>query len=343
MHFEQTDMNQLILNRVIKNKIIEITLFVGFVIIFYFLAIFNVEENAHSAFGEFYWPIMGSICALFIGYSIWSIIRAKNNKHCLAVNIADKMIKYDFLLKQLVKRDFKRKYKRSVLGILWSFLNPLLMMGTQYLVFSTIFGNQNIPYYPVYLLVGVVTFNFFSECVTTSMESITGNAPLIQKVYVPKYIYTLSRSLSACINMAFSLIPLIIFMLAMQLWPAPCFLLFFFNIGLLFIFCLGLSMLLATIMVFFRDMRFIWGVIRLAWMYATPIFYSVERIQNETFKMVMKFNPLFHFLKVSRMLIIDRISPNLYSYLWCLISAVGMFAIGCIAFKTQQEKFSLYV
>ncbi|MCQ2795366.1 MAG: ABC transporter permease [Bacilli bacterium] len=328
---------------VLKNQIIVSIVLAVSIILFYFLAIFNVEENAHSTFGQWYWLIMGLIFGAFICYGIWSVIRAKNNKHCLAVNIADKMIKYGFLLKQLVKRDFKRKYKRSVLGVLWSFLNPLLMMGTQYLVFSTLLGNQNIPYFPVYLLVGIVTFNFFSECTTTSMESITGNASLIKKVYVPKYIYTLSKALSATINFGFALIPLFIFMLAMQLWPTPGFLLFFFNIGLLFVFCLGLSMFLATIMVFFRDMHFIWGVIRLAWMYATPIFYSVERIQNETFKMVMKFNPLFHFLKVSRMLIIDRVSPNLYSYLWCLISAAGMFAIGCITFKTQQEKFSLYV
>lgn len=336
-------MNKTILNRVIKNNVIATISFATIIVLFYFLAIFNVDENMRSIFGQFYWPIMGSIFALFVGYNVWGFYRAKHNKNCLVVNVADKMNKYGFLLRQLVKRDFKRKYKRSILGILWSFLNPLLMMGTQYLVFSTILGNQNIPYYPVYLLIGVVTFNFFSECTSTGLVSITGNASLIQKVYVPKYIYTLSKALSAAINFAFSLIPLFIFILAMQLWPAPCFLLFFFNIGLLFIFCLGLSMFLATIMVFFRDMRFIWGVVRLAWMYATPIFYSVDKIQNETFKLVMKFNPLFHFLKVSRTLIIDRASANLYSYLWCLVSAVGMFIIGCIAFKTQQEKFSLYV
>lgn len=332
-----------LLKRTIKNQILFTFLFAVLIVMFYFLAIFNVDENSNTVFGQYYWLIMGIILALFVAYSIWGILRAKNNKNCLAVNIADKMNKYGFLLNQLVKRDFKRKYKRSVLGIVWSFLNPLLMMGTQYLVFSTLFGNQSIPYFPIYLLIGVVTFNFFSECTTTSMTSITGNASLIKKVYVPKYIYTLSKALSAAINFGFSLIPLFIFILAMQVWPTPCFLLFFFNICLLFIFCLGLSMFLATIMVFFRDMRFIWGVVKLAWMYATPIFYSVERIQNETFKFAIKFNPLYHFLKVSRMLMIDHISPNLRTYLWCLLSTIGMFVIGCIAFKTQQEKFSLYV
>lgn len=332
-----------LLKRTIKNQIILCITFIVLSIAFYFLTIFNVEENANTLFGKWYWLIIGIILAAFIGYSLWGIYRAQKNKNCLAVKISNNMIKYSFLLKQLVKKDFKRKYKRSVLGILWSFLNPLLMMGTQYLVFSTIFDNQNIPYYPIYLLIGIVSFNFFAECTSTSMESITGNASLIQKVYVPKYIYTLSKALSAAINFAFSLIPLLIFMLAMELWPTHYIFMFFFNIGLLFIFCLGLSLFLATIMVFFRDTRFIWGVIRLAWMYATPIFYSVDRIQNETFKFIMKFNPLFHFLKVSRILIIDRTSPNLRSYLWCLISAVGAFAIGCIAFKSQQEKFSLYV
>lgn len=330
---KQTLINQLVLS----------LSFLILIVVFYYLSIFNVSENSNSTFGTWYWAIMLSVFAVFIAYSIFSVYRAKKNKKCLPVNIADKMIKYGFLLKQLVKRDFKRKYKRSVLGVLWSFLNPLLMMGTQYIVFSTIFGNQNIPYFPIYLLIGVVTFNFFSECTSTCLTSITGNAPLIKKVYVPKYIYVLSKALSAGINFALSLIPLTIFILAMQVWPAPVTLMFFFNICLLFIFCLGLSMILATITVFFRDMHFIWGVIRLAWMYATPIFYSVERIQNETFKTIMKFNPLFHFLKISRMVIIDHISPNLYTYLWCLISAVGTFIIGCIVFKSQQEKFSLYV
>ena len=111
--------------------------------------------------------------------------------------------RYRFLIQQLVSRDFKTKYKRSVLGIVWSFLNPLLTMLVQYVVFSTLF-KSSIPHYPAYLLSGIVLFNFFSETTTVGMTSITANAPLITKVYVPKYIYPLTRMLSSTINVALS-------------------------------------------------------------------------------------------------------------------------------------------
>ena len=332
-----------LLKRAIKNQAILIALFTFFIISFYFLAIYNVLENENSWFAKWYWLIMGLIFFAFICYSLWGIYMAKKNKRCLITRIANSINRYGFLLKQLVKRDFKRKYKRSILGICWSFLAPLLMMGTQYIVFSTIRGNQSIPYFPIYLFIGIITFKYFGSLTSSGLNSMTGNASLIRKVYVPKYIYLLSNSLSATIDFGFTLIPLVIFMLAMQLWPMPLIILALLNIILIYVFCLGLSMVLATLMVFFRDTKFIWEVVHLAWMYLTPIFYSVENIQNETFRTIVKFNPFYHYLKIGRMLIIDRVSPNLHTFLWALISSVGMFIIGCIVFKSQEKKFSIYV
>lgn len=335
--------------RTIKNQILFAAIFALTIIAFYFLAVLPVKENANSVFGRWYWLIMGIILGLFVGYSVWAVTRAKNNKNCLAVNIADKMNKYGFLLKQLVKRNFKTKYKRSILGICWSVLSPLATMGIQYVVFSTIF-EKSIPHYPLYLFCGTVVFHLFSECSSAGLTSITSNAGLIKKVYVPKYIYTLSKAISALINFSLTLIPLLIFALAMKVWPAPCTLLLLFDFFLLFLFCFGVSLILATLMVFFHDIKFLWGIAITALHYLTPIFYSAENITNEAFKIALKCNPLFHFLKVTRMLVgvepgftDGPVSPNLYSYLWCIIGAFGSLTIGYIVFKTQQEKFALYV
>ena len=126
--------------------------------------------------------------------------------------------KYRFLIRQLVSRDFKSKYKRSVFGVLWSFLNPLLTMFVQYIVFSNLF-RFDIPYYPVYLLCGIIMFNYFSEACGMTLGSIVGNASLITKVYMPKYIYPLTRVLSSFVNLLISMVPLFIVTFASGLYP----------------------------------------------------------------------------------------------------------------------------
>ena len=115
--------------------------------------------------------------------------------------------RYRFLLSELVSRDFKTRYKRSVLGVLWSMLNPLLTMSVQYLVFSNLF-KWDVDNYAVYLLIGTVTFNFFSEASQAALSSITGSASLITKVYIPTYVFPVAKVLSSCINLCFSTLAL---------------------------------------------------------------------------------------------------------------------------------------
>jgi len=329
--------------RVIKNQIILLIIIAVFLITFYFLAIFTNAHNKNTFFGKWFWLFAMIIYLFVIVHSVISIQRAKKNKFCVAVNVADKMLKYSFLLKQLVIRDFKSKYKRSILGIFWSFLNPLLMMGTQYLIFSIIFKNNPIEYFPVYLLIGVIMFNLATEASNQGLTSIVSNANLINKVYVPKYIYTLSKVLSALINFTLSLIPLIIIMLCMKIWPSPYHLLIIFDFFLIFIFALGLAMFLATAMVFFRDMQFIWGVFTMMWMYATPIFYSTKQFEGRTMGTILQLNPMYHYLNYARSVLIYHTSPDLFTYLWCIVCSVLMFTIGAFVFKKNQDKFVLYV
>ena len=187
------------------------------------------------------------------------------------------IFRYTFLLEQLVKRNFNTKYRQSVLGVLWSFLNPLMTMAVQYLVFSQLF-RSDISHFPVYLLTGIILFSFFNECVTLGMDSIVLNGPLITKVAMPKLIYPLSRSISSFISLVISLVPLLGAMLLSGTPLTPALLLIPAAMVLLFLFSLGMSLILCTLNVFFRDTRFLWSVVSLLWTYATPIFYPISII-----------------------------------------------------------------
>lgn len=251
------------------------------------------------------------------------------------------LTKYRFLIKQLVMRDFKTKYKRSVLGVLWSFLNPLLTMTIQYIVFSTLF-RSDIPNFIIYLLSGIICYNFFAETAGLCLSSIVANAPLIHKVYLPKYIYPFSRALSSSINLLLSLLPLLLMMLLTRTPITPAILLLPFALLMLFLFSYGIGLLLATLMVFFRDTQFLWGVLSILWMYLTPIFYP-ETIIPQAFLGVYKLNPLYHILRFVRTLLMSGISPPPRAYLYCLLLCTVPLLLGLWIFRGKQDRFILYI
>lgn len=290
-------------------------------------------------FGEHYWFIFFAGLILLVAYFMNLIIKQKSGKSSLGLNVLTAFIKYKFLLSQLVERDFKTKYKRSVLGVLWSFLNPLLTMSVQYIVFSTIF-KSDIPNFPVYLLSGAVIFNFFSEACGMGLMSIIGNASLITKVYVPKYIYPVSRVFSSVVNLLLSLIPLILVMLVTKTHITFSILLVPFGLICTLVFCIGMSFILSSAMVFFRDTQFLWGVISLLWMYATPLFYP-ETIIPDKFSFILKLNPMYHFIRFVRITILQGVSPEPMAYLYCIIFSLGTLLIGALIFKKTQDKFVL--
>lgn len=291
--------------------------------------------------GLHYWQFAAAGLALILLFLAVVRYRFRTGKHSYIVNAVIAVQKYRFLIRQLVSRDFKTKYKRSILGVFWSFLNPLMTMMVQYFVFSTIFKND-VPYFAAYLIVGTVMFNFFSEACGMTLTSILGNASLITKVYMPKYIYPLTRTLSSAVNLSISLLPALIVCLAtgVRLQKSVVLSLYFF--ACVIVFSLGLGMLLATSMVFFRDTQFLWGVLNMMWMYATPIFYP-ETILPDNLKFVLQINPLYHFLKSIRMCILDGLSPEPAVYVQCLMIALGMLLAGAFVFYREQNKFALYL
>ena len=298
----------------------------------------GIDENP---FGRYYWHFVGALGALLgllfvVSYRNFT----KGYSNYLVAAIAA-LYRYSFLISQLVIRDFKSKYKRSILGVFWSFLNPLLTMTVQFLVFSTFF-RANTQNYPIYLLSGVVCFSFFSECTTMCLTSISGNARLITKVYIPKYIFPLARTISSSINLGISLIPLLLACLVLRVPIKPQAILFFYFLVCLVVFSLGIGLFLSALMVFFRDIQFLWSVLTQIWMYATPIFYPAEIIP-EKYRFIVRFNPLYHFIGNARVCLIDGISPQPKAYLYCFLFAVLSITIGAFTFKKTQDKFALYL
>ena len=293
------------------------------------------------SFYKVYWLIVAGVFAVIVACCAYWWKQAKRGKNNPLVSISTLYTRYAFLIKQLVSRDFKTKYKRSVLGMAWSFLNPLLTMSVQYIVFSTLF-KSDIPNYPVYLLSGIVFMNFFNEAVSMGMTSITGNASLIKKVYMPKYIYPVSRILSSLVNFALAILPLFLVMIFTGTSFRPSLLLLVFDILCLLGFVTGMGLLLTTAMTFFQDTQFLWGVVSLMWMYLTPVFYP-ESIIPAKLLTLYHMNPMYQYITFARICIIDGVSPEPMAYLWCIVSSLVVLALGIITFKKNQDKFVLYL
>lgn len=251
--------------------------------------------------------------------------------------------KYSFLLEQLVARDFKVKYKRSVLGVVWSLLYPLLMMAVMAVVFSNVFkfSTPGVSYL-AYLLIGLTYFNYFSEASNLAMSSVVGNFSLINKVYIPKYIFPLSKCLFVGINFLLTLIPLYVVIIATGTGLCWQHILLPFSFVCLFLFTVGMGFILSTISVFLRDMFYIYGIIITIWTYLTPIMYDIKML-NPTFAFVLKFNPLYQFINFARTIILYHNTPTLGQFAGCAVSAIIVFLLGIFIFKKKQDKFIYYV
>lgn len=247
--------------------------------------------------------------------------------------------RYSFMLEQLVKRDFRLKYRGSLLGILWSVLNPLLNMIILSIVFSQVFKAVN--NYQMYLLSGIVIFNYFSESTSLALNSVVGNFGLITKVYFPKFIIPLSKTLSSFINLIISIVVFIILssVLGEKIWLGHVliiYLLFF-----VFLFSTGISFIVSTAQVFFRDTQHLYSVLLTIWMYSTPILYPIDIIP-ESLIPLFRCNPLYIFIDFLRQIVLNGAVPNVESFIFTSFWGIGLFIIGAIIFVKNQKKFIYY-
>lgn len=264
--------------------------------------------------------------------------------------ISSRINKYSFLLKELVVRDFKVKYKRSVLGMLWSILYPVLSMTVLTLVFKNIFRlSQPGVNFPVYVMVGLIYYNYFSEATTSGLNSVVQNFQLINKVYIPKYIFPLSKCVFVGINFLLTLIPLtgVILFTGNAAEGTKCYfnwmyILLPYSFICLFLFTLGMSLILSCVTVFFRDMMHIYGIVVMVWMYLTPILYDETRL-DAGIRFVLKINPLYYLIDFGRSIILYGQFPALITWVGCTVSAVVVLLLGILVFKKNQDKFIHYV
>ena len=252
-------------------------------------------------------------------------------------------VRYRDLISQLVIRDIKTKYRRSILGLLWTVLNPLLMMAVLSIVFSYFFSRYgNIENFPVYLLCGQLIFNFFNESTSISMGSIVHSGELIKKVYVPKYLFPISKVMSSGVNLLASMIALIIVMIVTRARVTPTVLLAVFPLLYVLLFSTGVSLFLSAVAVSFRDLMHLYSVITTAWMYLTPVFYPITIIPVEI-RQYFGYNPMIHYISALRSIVMDGTAPRPSEFAICTLWACGILFTGCLIFKKTQDKFIFYI
>ncbi len=251
-------------------------------------------------------------------------------------------LRYKYLLLELIKKNIKLKYRRSYLGILWTLLEPLLTMMVMTVVFGTLFGKDD-PQYPVYILSGRLLFAFFSSASKSGLKSISNNSSMIKKVYMPKYIYVVSNVISEFIIFLISLVVLVGVGAVLKVRPTVYMFQAIIPLVILFVFTMGVSLIMATLNVFFRDIEYIWSVVTMLIMYASAIFYQVDRVINTGNGWIFDINPVYMCIANFRNTILYGTAMNM-SY--CVISAVVAvvtLGLGAFLFYREQDKFILYI
>lgn len=243
------------------------------------------------------------------------------------------------LLGELMARDIKIKYRRSVLGVLWTLLNPLLMMVVLSVVYSNLF-KFDIENFSLYLLSGQVMFNFYSDATTSSMNAILGSASLIKKIYVPKYLFVLSRVCSSVINFLAAFLAMILVMLALRVELHYTVFLSFVPVVLLVIFSLGIGLILSAITVKFRDVMHLYSVFVTVIMYLTPVIYPMS-ILPDWMKIIVKANPLTNYLTMFRDVMLNNMIFSAGDLLIGIVEAIVALVLGLYIFYKNQDTFIL--
>lgn len=249
--------------------------------------------------------------------------------------------RHQFLFEELVKRDFKKKYKRTVLGAVWSLLSPLMMLLVMRLVFTQFFG-RGMDHYTTYLFCGNLVFAFFNESTSQGMSSLMGNAGIFTKVNVPKYLFLLSKNVQCLINFALTLCVFVLFCVLDGITFTWRWVMLLYPIGLLVCFNIGMGLILSALFVFFRDIQYLWSIFTQLLMYMSAIFYSIDsyapNVQN-----LFLLNPVYLFIRYFRKIVIEAAVPSLWFHALMLADTLIAVGIGCFMYKKYNHRFLYYV
>lgn len=259
----------------------------------------------------------------------------------IQIPILIKLRQQHFLLEELVKRDFKRKYKRTILGIFWSVLSPLLMLCVMALIFGHFFG-RNTEHYIIYLFTGLIIFNYFTDATNEGMSSLMSNASIFSKIDVPKYLFLISKNVTSLINFCIIIVIYFIFMIFDDINFSWKFVLLFYPIGCLIIMNLGIGLILSALFVFFRDIQYLYRVFTQLIMYGSAIFYSIETFP-ERVQWIFYANPIFACIDYCRSIVLYNVIPNLWLHILLLVDSIFFLFVGLYIYKKYNYKFLYYV
>ena len=252
-----------------------------------------------------------------------------------------KIKQYRFLFEELVKRDFTKKYKRTVLGMLWSVLGPLMNLGVMALVFTKFFGRDT-PHYVIYLFCGNLVYSYFREATSTGMTSLKDNASIFSKVNVPKYMFLLSKNVSTLINFGLNIIVLLVFVLFDGLTITWKYIFLLYPIGCLVVFNLGVGLILSALYLMFRDIKYLYDVFTLMLMYLSAIFYNIS-VYSQQVQYLFYLNPVYVYIRYFRMIIIEDTIPQPSFHLLAAAYALVAIVIGALIYKKKNYKFLYYI
>jgi ABC-type polysaccharide/polyol phosphate export permease len=257
----------------------------------------------------------------------------------LWVEIGD-VFRYRDLVWQFVTSSIKTRYKRSFLGIIWTLLNPLLMMIVLTIVFSSFF--HAVEHYPAYILNGIIVWNYLSSTTMASMQNMVLSGTLLSRIYVPKSVFAVSAAGVGLVNLGLSLIPLFIIALVIGVRIKLTVLAMIPGVFLLVLFALGVSLLLQTAAIFFADMIPVYEVFSTLWFYATPVLYPVDMIPPK-WAILFKLNPMYHIIRVVRAPLFEGIIPGWETWAVAALSAVVMFILGALIFTAKSREYAYRV
>ena len=253
----------------------------------------------------------------------------------------NRLKQYGFLFEELVKRDFKKKYKRTVLGMAWSLLSPLMMLLVMLLVFTQFFG-QNMAHYTTYLFCGNLVFSYFNESTTQGMQSLTGNAAIFTKVNVPKYLFLFSKNVQTLINFCLTLCIFFLFCILDHITFTWRFICLLYPICMLVLFNIGVGLVLSALFVFFRDVQYLWTIFTQLLMYLSAVFYSIEHYSYQV-QCLFLANPIYLFIRYFRKIVIDAAVPSVWFHLLMLGDVLVVLGLGCWMYKKFNTRFLYYV
>jgi len=248
---------------------------------------------------------------------------------------------YGFLFEELIKRDFKKRYKRTFLGILWSMFGPLLQLLVMVLVFRPLLGG-NIPHFVVFVFSGQLIFSFFRESTNQGMQSLIGNSGIIQKIRVPKYLFLLSRNVSSLINLGLTLIIFFFFVAIDGIPFHPRFVLLVYPLLTLMIMNIGIGLILSALFVFFKDVQYLYEIFVMVLMWLSAIFYDVGMFSESTQRLFL-FNPMFTHIHYFRLIVLHGVIPAWHIHVICAMYALGALTVGAFFYKRYNYKFAYYM